>query len=318
MLVYILFILGIGLIVKGADFFVKGSAALAKKLHMSNLMIGMTVLAMGTSLPELVVNINAALQGNADIALGNIIGSNMANIMLILGLIAVITTVALERSVLWREIPFSLISIVVIFILANDVFFNHASENIFSRADGLILLVFFGVFLYYLILLARRHDKTEDIEVKMYKNWQIAGLMLLGLVGLYLGGKWTVDGAVHIARLLKISEFVISATIIAIGTSLPELVTSVMAALRKNVGLAVGNIIGSNIFNAFFILGVTFFFHDTPFSAIANYDLLFLFISTLALFFFVFLDKKHEISRRNGIFFLLIYAGYLAFLFTIR
>lgn len=318
MLVYVLFVVGIAFLVKGADFFVKASAALAKKLHMSNLMIGMTVLAMGTSLPELVVNINAALKGNADIALGNIIGSNMANIMLILGIIAVITTVALERSVLWREIPFSLISIVVIFILANDVFFNHAAKNIFSRADGLILLVFFGVFLYYLVLLARRHDKDDSVEVHMYKDWQIAGFMVLGLAGLYLGGGWTVNGAVQIARLFGLSEFVISATIIAVGTSLPELITSVMAAVKGNVNMAVGNIIGSNIFNVFFILGVTFFIRETPFFVKANYDLYFLLASTIALFFFVFLDKKHEISRRNGILFLLIYAAYMAFLFTLR
>ncbi|MFH1916392.1 MAG: calcium/sodium antiporter [Nanoarchaeota archaeon] len=321
MLVYFLFAVGLFFLVKGASVFVKGAAALAKRLHMSNLMIGLTVLAMGTSLPEFIINVVSAAKGNTGIALGNIVGSNMANIMLILGITAMISVARLDGSSLWREIPFSFLSIIVIIILANDVILNKAQENVFTRGDGLILLSFFLLFVYYIFLLVRnaRHDAVaRDVHVKDYASYEIFGMLAIGMFALYVGGQWTVDGAVHIATMFGLSEFVISATIIAIGTSLPELVISIIAAARHDVSLAVGNIIGSNIFNAFFVLGATFVIHDVPFTPMLNYDLLFLLVATFLLFMFAFVDRKHQISRKNGLVFIGIYVLYIVYLLGFR
>lgn len=313
-----LFILGILLLIKGAGWLVKGASSLAKKFGISTLIIGLTVVAFGTSMPELIVNILAAIRGASEIAFGNIIGSNISNILLVLGITAIITNVRAHYSTVWKEIPFALLSVLVLFVLSNKIF-NGTRIFLLNRADGLILLFFFGIFIYYtgeLIYIKKLKKKKEKVKTKIpsLSNTKITGLILLGLIGLYLGGKWVVDGAVFIALQFGLSEFLISATIIAIGTSLPELVVSVTAALKKDIDLAIGNIVGSNIFNILWILGITALITPIIIPSFINLDIAFLLITTLLLLLFMFTGKRQIIERKHGILFILLYIFYIIFL----
>ena len=247
MLVYIMFVVGFFLLIKGADFLVTGIASLAKKLRMSNLLIGLTLLALGTSLPELVINIIAATNGASDIAFGNIIGSNMSNTLLILGILALIIRLKINKNTVIKEIPFGLLAVLVLLVLVNDKILDNAIPFL-SRMDGLILLLFFSIFLYYIYLLAkgsRIKVEEEEVDVKTHKGSTIATFIIIGMLGVFVGGKVIVDGAIAIAQTIGISEFVISLTIVAIGTSLPELATSIMAAKKHDV------ITGSNKYVTF-------------------------------------------------------------------
>jgi cation:H+ antiporter len=317
MLEYILFVLGIFFLVKGADYLVDGASSLGYKLGVSTLVIGLTIVAFGTSMPELVVNIVAALNGSTDVAFGNIIGSNIANILLVLGVVAIISPIKVKRSTVWKEIPFALLSVVVLFVVSNYLLIDKINIGSLTRVSGLVLLSFFAIFIYYTIDLARKNrQKVEKSKLGIVKmsNYQIFFLIVLGLVGLYFGGKWAVEGAVFIAQQFGLSEFLISATVIAIGTSLPELVTGIAAARKKETGLAVGNSIGSNIFNIFWIFGVTALVAPILIPSFINLDLVILFSVTLLLFVFLFIGKKHELERWQGYLFLLLYLAYLVFI----
>ena len=262
----LLLIIGFGLLIKGADYFVEGASALAKKLGVSSLIIGLTVVAMGTSFPELVVNVYSAIEGKSDIGFGNIIGSNILNLFLILGLAGMISPLDVKKSTVWKDLPFSLLAAFVLFVLLGDVAIDAAKEGFLSRSDGIILLVFFGVFLAYILDSALR-KRTELINQekneKTIKGHLIFLMVTGGLASLVIGGKWVVDGAVFVAKLLGVSDFIISATIVAAGTSLPELVTSVVAAVKKEMDISVGNVVGSNICNIFLILGAVSYTHLT-------------------------------------------------------
>jgi cation:H+ antiporter len=309
----LLLVLGIAFLVKGADFLIDGSTSLAKRLGVSTLVIGLTVVAFGTSLPELVVNIVAAIHGSGDIALGNIIGSNMSNILLILGITAALTTVKVAPSTTWKEIPFAILAVLVLLTFSLAPKLDMTSSTLF-RFEGIILLLFFCIFLYYVIELAKNTKTKENIAVKTLPAWKTWSYIIGGLALLYFGGQWTVIGAVFIAKLAGLSEYVISSTIIAVGTSLPELITSVMAALRKEPNLAIGNIVGSNIFNIFFILGLTAVLMPLTLTAQVITDSLILLFTTVLLFVFLAGFKQHQLERWQGIVFLLLYAGYVTFL----
>ncbi len=314
-MVYLLFVIGLYLLVKSADLIIDSSSSMAKKLGVSSLIIGLTVVAFGTSLPELVVNVIAAFEGAAEVSFGNIVGSNIANILLILGITALITSIKVKSSTVWKEIPFALLSAFVFFVLTTKIFFG--GDNFFRWNDGLILLTLFVMFIYYVFRMAKKdRSKIKLIEEVEDSNWKIGMMLLLGLAGIYFGGKWVVEGAVFIAGQFGLSEYLISATIVAFGTSLPELVVCVVAALKNNIDLAVGNIIGSNIFNILWVFGVIPFIGPIMIPGFIGFDIAIMFLATLLLFIFMFLGKKGEISKTEGIVFLIFYILYIAFLIT--
>ncbi len=316
MLTYILFIVGFVLLIKGADLLVNGSSSLAKKFHIPEIVIGLTIVSFGTSLPELIVNILAAFEGSTDIGLGTIIGSNISNIALVLGITAVILPLAVKRATAWKEIPFSILATVILMLVINDGFFNLEAISMISRIDGIILLIFFVLFVLYTINIFVKHKTLEvDEEQKQKRKGSTIFFMILtGLIALFYGGQWVVTGAMQIAKLFNISEFIISATIIAVGTSLPELVTSVVAAYKKNLDLAVGNIVGSNIFNILMVLGVTAVIKPIAVPTLINIDILYLIGLSVILFTFLFVGKIRELERWQGASLLLIYVGYVVFI----
>ena len=310
---YILFIVGIYFLIKSADWIVNSSSLIAKKFGVSSLIVGLTIVAFGTSLPELIVNIFAALKGSAEISFGNIIGSNIANILLVLGSIAIIGNIKLRSSTVWKEIPFALLSVFVLFALTSKIFFNN--NSLFTWNDGLVLLALFAIFLYYVFQMALK-DKKDIGFIKGVdeSNLKIIFKLIIGLVGIYFGGRWVVEGAVFIAGQLGLSEYLIAATIIAIGTSLPELVVSVLAVWKKNVDLAVGNIIGSNIFNILWVLGIIPFIQPLKVPLFVGFDIGIMFFVTLLLFIFMFIGKKHGLSKKKGVLFVSLYILYIAYL----
>jgi cation:H+ antiporter len=310
---YILFILGIYILIKSADWIVDGASSLAKRLGVSSLIVGLTVVAFGTSLPELIVNIFAALNGAAEVSFGNIVGSNIANILLVLGITATIASIKIKSNTTWKQIPFALLAAFVFFILVNKDFFGG---TFLTWKHGIILLTIFAAFLYYILDTARK-DKKKHIgfpEDSDEPNLTIGLKLAAGLIGIYLGGQWVVDGAVLIASQLGLSQFLISATIIAIGTSLPELVVSITAVLKKNADLAVGNIVGSNIFNILWVFGIIPFIAPIKIPAFVSFDIAIMFLVTLMLFVFIFIGRKYELSRKTGIAFVLSYLAYIAYI----
>ena len=315
MLIYILFILGFILLIKGADLLVAGASAIARRFNVSDLVIGLTVVAFGTSTPELFVNIVASARGNSEIAIGNVLGSNIANILLILGISAAIYPLSVSKGTVWKEIPFSLLAVIILGLMANDRGIDAADISRLTRIDGLVLLAFFSIFLYYSFGIAKAIEGlTDHVPAKAQGIAKSFLLILAGLIGLTLGAKWIVDGAVSFAKSLGMSESLVGLTIVAVGTSLPELATSAMAAYKKNSEIAVGNVVGSNIFNIFFVLGVSATIRPLPFQAGSNVDIGVVIASSLFLFLFIFTGKTRSLDRWEGILFLLLYAGYIAFL----
>ena len=313
MLWVILFTLvGFTFVIKGADLLVEGASALAKKLSVSDLVVGLTIVAFGTSLPELAVNIFASLKGNTDIAIGNILGSNIANILLILGISRMIYPLVVTKGTVWKEIPLSLLAAVLLGILANDILIDGAAKSILSRIDGLVLLSFFIIFLYYSFSISRRVEGPAALfPEKKYGIRKISYMIFSGLLALIFGGKLVVDGAVELAAALGISQSTIGLTIVAVGTSLPELATSALAAYKKNPEIALGNVVGSNIFNIFFILGISSLIRPIGFRATSNLDIGVLILSSVILFIFMFTGKRHKLDRWEAGLFLAIYAAYI-------
>jgi len=303
---------GFAALVKGADLLVAGASSLAKWLGVSTLLVGLTVVALGTSMPELVVNVFAALKGTSDIAVGNIIGSNISNIALVLGLSAVLYPMRVHNSTIWKEIPFALLAVVLVAIMASDVALNGLMRDELGRGDGLVLVSFSIIFLYYILGLARQGkadlDDIPDMTVR-----RMAINIVIGMIALVIGGKLVIEGAVSLASLAGISERVIGLTVVALGTSLPELVTSVVAAFRKQPDLSVGNIVGSNILNVFMVLGISATIRPLPFSPDALFDATFNVVITLLLFLFMFVGSKRKLERWQGVSFVLIYISYITY-----
>lgn len=315
MMAYILLIIGFILLIKGADFLVEGALFIARRLKVSDLVIGLTVVAFGTSTPELFVNIIASMKGNTDIAIGNVLGSNIANIFLILGVSSIIFPLAVGKRTVWKEIPLSLLAAILLGILANDRLIDKSDFSALTRIDGLVFISFFIIFIYYTFGIAKRIGGMEKhLLAKQYGLVKSVLLVILGLIGLALGGKWIVDGGVGFALRLGISESLIGLTIIAVGTSLPELATSVVAAFKKNAEIAVGNVVGSNIFNIFFVLGISSIIKPLPFQVKSNIDIGVAILASLLLFLSMFTGKRHLLDRWDGIIFVALYAGYIAFL----
>lgn len=308
----VLLVLGLLLLIKGADWLVEGASTVARKKRISDLAIGLTIVAFGTSAPELVVNVVASVQNHQDIVFGNVIGSNNFNLFVILGIAGLITPLAVQGSTVYKEIPISFIAAVLLFVMVNSFF---QEEEILSRVDGIILLIFFGFFLFYVYKQLKREPES-GVEVKEdnKSNLKIWGLIIIGLTGLIVGGRLVVNSAVDMATAMGISEKLIGLTIIAAGTSLPELATTVVAALKKNSDIAVGNIIGSNIFNIFFILGISSLVRPIPFDTIFNNDLYLLFGGTAFLFIAMFLSGKKKLDRWEAGVLLVVFFIYTAYL----
>lgn len=312
MLTYFLFVLGFVFLIKGADFLVDGASSIARRFRISNLVIGLTIVAFGTSMPELFVNLYASFKGTPDIAIGNIIGSNIANILLILGIASIIYPLKVTKGTAWKEIPLSLLAIVVVFLMANDVIIDKLGFNELTRSDGLALIAFFIIFLYYIFGIAGLEKGGEADGAKVHSMAKSSGMIVLGLTGLVLGGQWIVNGATQAALSLGLSEALVGLTIVAVGTSLPELATSAVAAYKKNADIAVGNVVGSNIFNIFWILGLSAVIKPLPFRPELNFDILATVAASLLLFIWLFVGRKHTIERWQGITFVLLYVVYIA------
>jgi cation:H+ antiporter len=314
MLTYFLFIIGFGIIIKGADFLVDGASTLAKKLKISDLAIGLTIVAFGTSAPELIVNVISSIQGNTEIAIGNILGSNIANILLILGLSAVIFPLVVTRGTIWKEIPLSLLAAVLLGFMANDFLIDRVNFSALTRIDGLVFLSFFVIYMYYVFGIAKEGEVGLSAKAKEFGLIKSIFLIVGGLVLLFLGGKWVVDGAVKLALVFGVSQSLIGLTIVAVGTSLPELATSAIAAYKKNTDIAIGNIVGSNIFNIFLVLGVSSIIKPLPFAAKSNVDIAMVIFASLLLFFAMFIGRKRVLERWQGVLFIFAYISYVAFL----
>ncbi|MDP4810010.1 MAG: calcium/sodium antiporter [Saprospiraceae bacterium] len=314
MLTYILFVIGFVLLISGANILVEGSASIAKKLNISSIVIGLTIVAFGTSAPEFIVNIFASVQGNTDIAIGNIIGSNISNILLILGVSSIIYPLATQENTVWKEIPLSLLAAILLGVMVNDTLIDGGTFSGLTRIDGIVFLSFFIIFLYYTFGISKVSGENTDLEIKemsyMKSSFYVAG----GLLGLVFGGKWIVDGAIKIAEGFNVSQSLIGLTVVAIGTSLPELATSAVAAYKKQSDIAIGNVVGSNIFNIFWILGFSSVINPLPFSKDSVIDIIMTIVASLILFLIMFIGKKHTVERWQGVIMILIYIGYVAYL----
>lgn len=309
---FFIIVLGFVLLIKGADWLVNGASKLARKHRISDLAIGLTIVAFGTSAPELVVNVIASIQGHQGIVFGNIIGSNNFNLFVILGITGLITPLVVRSSTVWREIPISFLAVFLLFLLSNGLFWGQ--QTLLSRIDGLLLLAMFGLFLFYVSKQLKWDNADQPTTAGDTSDLKLSGLIIAGLLLLVLGGRLVVTGAVAVASRLGISETIIGLTIVAAGTSLPELVTSVVAATKKNIDIAVGNIIGSNIFNIFLILGVSSLIRPVEFDTALNTDLALLALGTLFLFLAMFTGQKKKLDRWEAVILLITFIAYTIYL----
>lgn len=308
---FILIIIGFTSLIFGANWLVDGASLLAKKNNISDLVIGLTIVAFGTSAPELVVNSVASFNGFSDIVFGNIIGSNNFNLFIILGIAGLIYPITVQSSTAWREIPISLTATILLFLLANNFFFNQNLE--ISRIDGIILFFSFLCFLYY-VFNQLKQEKAEVITFKNKSNYKIWGLVIFGIGGLIIGGKLVVNNSIDIATELGVSQKIIGLTIIAAGTSLPELMTSIVAALKKNSDIAIGNVIGSNIFNVLLILSISSFLNPIKYDSNFNQDILILNGGTVFLIIAMFTGKRKKLDRWEAFILLSFYLIYTIYL----
>lgn len=315
----LLFILGIVLIIAGANYLTEGASALARRFGVSPLVVGLTIVAFGTSSPEFIVSLMSALKGNSDIAMGNVVGSNIFNVLVIGGINALVTPITITRSTVRREIPLMILACLVLSVMALDRVFagTGATENILSRSEGIVLLCFFLIFLTYTFAIAKGDPSdphTAPAPTKHYPLWLLVVFIIGGLGGLVLGGELFVDAASSIARTLGMSEGFIGLTIVAAGTSLPELATSVAAALKKEPEIAVGNIVGSNIFNVFFILGTTATVTPIHIGGVSTLDFTMMSFAALLLYVFAVLFGQRVIKRAEGAVLFLCFVLYTAYL----
>lgn len=305
-------VIGFILLVKGADVLVNGASTLARRLGIPSLVVGLTVVAFGTSAPELFVNVIASIQGSSDIAIGNVLGSNLANILVILGVTSMIAPLTLKSSTVWKEIPFSLLAAMLVLILGADMLLDGASMNVLSRVDGLVLLSFFIIFIVYTFGI---RDVVDHAQIRIEQISLVRAILFVigGLVALVIGGQFVVGGATDIAVFFGVSQNLIALTIVAIGTSLPELVTSFVAARKGQQDLAIGNVVGSNIFNIFLVLGVSATIAPLPFTSPNVFDSLVVVLATMIMFFLLFVGKRHVLHRTEGMVFVFLYVAFIIF-----
>lgn len=311
LVLFFFIIIGFFWLIIGANILVDGAVLLAKKLHIADIIIGLTIVSMGTSMPELFVSATSALEGHADMAIGNAIGSNVCNLLLILGLSSIIRPISFKKETIKYEIPISFIATIIFIIVCNTELTINISESI-------ILILLFIMFIIYTLILAKK--LKSNIPQKRHEKEKIFNsifLIILGIISLKYGGDFVVNSAVKMAELFGVSEKIISITILAVGTSLPELVTSVTAAIKGNSDIAIGNIIGSNIFNILFIIGFSGILGRLTLNPLYNIDLVILLISTLVLEIFPFFYPKNKMGRIDGVIYFLMYVVYLGILFVI-
>lgn len=316
MLNLFLSLLGFIPLIFGSSWLVDGAAAIARRKNISNLIIGLTIVAFGTSSPELIVNVLSAVSGNTGLSFGNAIGSNIINILVILGISAIIFPVVVKSSTIWIEIPLCFLSALVIFIMANDVLLDGKQVSILSRTDGILLIAFFAVFMYYSFFSMKKDNAEHDVVVVEHSPKKSIILVIAGMILLAVGGQVIVHFASLFATDYGISERIVGLTIISFGTSLPELTTSIVAAFKKNADISIGNIIGSNIFNTFLILGISSTISPISIEWGANLDLLINILATLLVFIFVFTRKGRMIDRMEGSLMVAIYVAYMVWVFA--
>ncbi len=314
----LLIIAGFFLLIKGADILVEGSCYIAKKFRIPEIIVGLTIVSIGTSMPELMVSITSAMENHADVALGNVIGSNICNLLLILGLSSIIQPVEFKKETKFIEIPMTMLIIFTMFLLGN----NGDIDKYITRPEGIILIILFICFLIYTIFMAKYgndFDGQEELNNDKEKSMNLIKsiiFIICGIVALKFGGDFVVDSACEIAKAIGISEKVISLTIIAIGTSLPELITSVTAAIKGDSDIAIGNILGSNIFNFLLIIGTSAIISPVHYSVDYNIDMMILFIATTLLMLFPYIGKKNQMTKSNGIIYFIGYVLYMCSLFV--
>ncbi|MGM8211204.1 calcium/sodium antiporter [Virgibacillus sp. W0430] len=313
---YVFLIIGFGLLIKGADFFVDGSSNIARLLRVPPMIIGLTIVALGTSSPEATVSIIASLQENSGVSLGNVVGSNIFNLTLVVGITAFISPLSVEDETVRKEIPFTLLASMALFVLIGDTFLQGTATNVITRSDGLIFLLFFIVFMYYAFEVARksRNNKTADDEKAGNISWgKNLVFTILGLAGIIYGGQLVVTNSTEIAYKLGMSETLVGLTVVAFGTSLPELVTSITAAVKKEAGIALGNVVGSNIFNILFVLGTASIVSPMM---ITDSDVFIdiVIMMVLTVFLLIFSRTQYKVKKAEGVVLVLFYLGYLTYI----
>ena len=318
MLLSVLFLLvGFVVLILGATKLVDAASSLAARMGVPSIVIGLTIVAFGTSAPELVVNVFAAAEGSSEMVLGNVLGSNIFNILGVLGICAVIYPLTVNKTTTLLEVPLSLLAGLCVLVMGADIFLDGGVFNIISRSDAIILLLFFSIFLVYNMVLAQKNTEEETMVTKNYTTLKAILFIVLGLAGLIIGGQLIVDNAVELAQVFGLSERVIGLTVVSIGTSLPELATSLVAVRRKNVDIAIGNVVGSNIFNIFLILGVSATVLPVQLNDNTLIDIFVNILAGLLLFVFVIIGKKGQLSHWGGIVFVGMYIGYLTYLLAV-
>ena len=307
----ILLIVGFVILIKGADIFVEGASGVAGNFKISKMLIGLTIVSFGTSAPEFAISIKSLLSGSGDIVLGNVIGSNILNVLLILGCSSIVHSLTVKSNTVKKELPITMLITILFAVLLSDALFDKGMINQFSRSDGIVLVLFFTVFLYYLIKMARNRTESED-DKEIISMKKAAIFTIIGIVGIVLGSNFVVDSASYIAKALGVSERMISLTIIALGTSLPELVTSVTATMKGEYDIAIGNVVGSNIFNIGIVVGIPVaIFGGIGHIAFSYVDLIVMVVSAIIVFLFSFNDYK--ITRHEGIGLLLLFVSYYGY-----
>lgn len=310
-----LIIVGFALLILGADWLVNGASNIAKRFHIPEIIIGLTIVSIGTSMPELFVSTTSSLDGLSDMALGNVIGSNLCNLLLILGISTIIRPVKFQKETMIFEIPMCLIFTIIFMIICN-------TGRTINRVEAITLMILFIIFISYTIIMGKKQsniDKENESENDTEKGSLLKDILLIiiGIIGLKIGGDLAVNNAVEIAKFFNVSEKIISLTILAVGTSLPELVTSVTAAIKGNSDIAIGNIIGSNIFNMLLIISVASFIKPIIYNVSYNIDLSILILAAIVLSLFPIIPPKNEMSRANGIIYFIMYICYIGILFVV-
>jgi cation:H+ antiporter len=313
-MVYVLFVIGFVVLILGANILVDGASSVGARLKMSPIVIGFTIVALGTSLPELIINIFAAAEGETDLAITNVLGSNIMNTLFIIGTSAFIYHIIPRRRTIITLVPISLFASVVLVVFANIQLRDLSLPPAISQAEGMIMVGLLVAYLVFSYRFSKSESELVPDEIKTYSTGRSWGMIAIGVAGLYFGGTWVVDGAVVIASEFGMSSALVGITIIAVATSLPELVTSTIAALKKNSGVAIGNALGSNIFNIFLVLGISSIIRPLPFNTVLNFDMGVMIGSNLVVALFVYVGRGRMITRFEGALMMLVYLAYIFWL----
>ncbi|MFC0471484.1 calcium/sodium antiporter [Halalkalibacter kiskunsagensis] len=315
-MIYLLLLVGFALLIKGADYFIDGSSNIASLFRIPPLIVGLTIVAFGTGAPEATVSIIAALEGSADVTIGNIVGSNILNISLVVGITAFIFPLKVERPTIKKEIPFAFLSTIALLVLISDRLLGITNENLITRSDGIIFLLFFSIFLYYVIEAARNSREAstvKEVDIEQTGSWGKNILITVaGLAAIIFGGYLVVENSTEIAYRFGMSETLVGLTIVAIGSSLPELITSITAAMKKQSEIALGNIVGSSIFNILFVLGVASIISPLPVNDKLFFDIIVLLILTV--FLFIFSRTQYKVGKYEGMALTILYLVYLIYI----